>query len=55
MAQHLQHTAQTSGSGHHFGSVVEKIPVTVYTSSHAASHAVAHEIAALIRERAAQG
>lgn len=55
MAQHVQHASQSSGSGHHFGSVVEKIPVTVYNSSHAASHAVAHEIAALIRERAAQG
>jgi glucosamine-6-phosphate deaminase len=55
MAQHVQHTANTSGSGHHFGSVVEKIPVTVHTSSHSASHAVAHEIATLIRERAAQG
>jgi glucosamine-6-phosphate deaminase len=55
MAQHMQHTSQASGAGHHFGSVVEKIPVTVHTSSHAASHAVAHEIASLIRERAAQG
>ena len=34
---------------------IEKIPVTVYTSSSAASKAVAQEIAELIRERAAAG
>ena len=42
-------------TAHQLGPGVEKIPVTVHTSSHAASHAAAHEIAALIRERAAQG
>lgn len=37
------------------GSGLEKIPVTVHASSHAASIAVAGEIAALIRERASSG
>ncbi len=42
-------------AAHDIGSGVEKIPVTVHVSSHAASSAVAGEIAALIRERAANG
>ncbi|MBN8596490.1 MAG: glucosamine-6-phosphate deaminase [Planctomycetes bacterium] len=37
------------------GNSLEKIPVTVHASSHAASVAVAREIAALIRARSAEG
>lgn len=55
MAHHAQASSSASTTSHAFGSVVEKIPVTVYASSSLASHAVAHEIAALIRERAASG
>jgi glucosamine-6-phosphate deaminase len=55
MAHHTTHSPEPTQMIPNAATAAEKIPVSVYPSSHAASRAVAAEIAALIRERAAQG